>query len=244
MPGDAIRLTNLTLGYGGRPVVRNVNGAFRRGGLTAVVGPNGAGKSTLLKAIAGVLRPLAGATAFEGNQASRAAYLPQAAEIDRTFPISVFDLVGLGLWRRTGLWGGFGRDELSAVELALETVGLRDVARMTIAALSGGQLQRALFARLLLQDAPIILLDEPLTAIDSRTAADLIALVRRWHAEGRTIVAVLHDLDIVRAVFPQALLLARGVIAWGETTDVLAPAAMRRAQAVMDGDYADGALAA
>ncbi|HEX2215796.1 MAG TPA: ATP-binding cassette domain-containing protein, partial [Xanthobacteraceae bacterium] len=100
-------------------------------------------------------------------------------------------------------------------------VGLSGFESRPIASLSGGQMQRTLFARLLLQDARVILLDEPFTAIDARTAVDLFALVQRWHGERRTVVAVLHDLDLVRSGFPQTLLLAREPVAWGATADVL-----------------------
>ncbi|MGP0092703.1 MAG: ATP-binding cassette domain-containing protein, partial [Xanthobacteraceae bacterium] len=90
-----------------------------------------------------------------------------------------------------------------------------------ISSLSGGQMQRMLFARLLLQDSPVMVLDEPFNAIDAKTAADLVALVERWHADKRTVLVALHDLDLVRAHFPETLLLAREPVAWGRTADVL-----------------------
>ena len=130
----------------------------------------------------------------------------------------------MGLWSRTGLFGGVGRKDRARIEEALAAVGLTAFERRPIATLSGGQMQRALFARLLLQDAAVILLDEPFTAIDAKTTADLLDLVRRWHDEARTVIAVLHDLDTVRRVFPSTLLIAREPVAWGETQSVLSAA--------------------
>jgi len=169
----------------------------------------------------GVLSPLGGAIERGQSGARDIAYLPQAAEIDRSFPIDVFDMVAMGLWRRCGLFGGFSRADAALVREALASVGLAGFERRAIATLSGGQMQRALFARLLLQDARVILLDEPFTAIDTKTVADLLGVVARWHGERRTIVAVLHDIDLVRAHFPHTLLLAREKVAWGPTREAL-----------------------
>ena len=230
----AVRFDNLTLGYGRRPAVHHLDGEVAAGSLTAVVGPNGAGKSTLLKGIVGTLAPLAGRIEVAGGCNARIAYLPQAADLDRSFPLPVYDLVAMGLWSRSGLFGGVGRADWARIEAAIAAVGLTGFERRPIATLSGGQMQRALFARLLLQDASLILLDEPFTAIDARTTADLLDLVRRWHDEARTVVAVLHDLDTVRRVFPQALLLAREPVAWGDTTQVLAPENLLRARRMVE----------
>ncbi len=123
-----------------------------------------------------------------------------------------------------------GAADLHRAEEALAAVGLSGFARRPVGSLSAGQFQRLLFARLLVQDAPILLLDEPFTAVDARTAADLLAILRRWHGEGRTILVVLHDLDLVRAEFPEALLLAREKIAWGPTAEALSPANRLRAR--------------
>lgn len=230
-----IRLTDLTLGYRRHPAVHHLSGGFREGSLTAVVGPNGAGKSTLLKAIVGALRPLDGRVTLHGLTAADIAYLPQQAEIERDFPIDVLDTVLLGHWRRVGLFRSIGPALTRQAEEALAAVGLSGFERRPIAALSAGQFQRVLFARLLLQDARLILLDEPFTAIDARTTADLLEVVRRWHGERRTVVAVLHDLEQVRSHFPDTLLLAREPIAWGRTADALAPANLVRARAMAEG---------
>ena len=228
----AIRFDDVTLGYGRRPAVHHLAGEIPAGSLTAVVGPNGAGKSTLLKGIVGTLAPLSGAIHRPG--ARRLAYLPQAAEIDRSFPLAVYDLVAMGLWSRAGLFGGIGTKDRHRIEEALAAVGLGGFERRPIGTLSGGQMQRALFARLLLQDADLILLDEPFTAIDAKTSADLLALVRRWHDEARTVVAVLHDLDVVKRTFPQTLLIAREPVAWGDTAAVLNPENLLKARRMVE----------
>lgn len=216
-----IEFDNLTLGYDRHPAVHHLDATIARGSLLAVVGPNGGGKSTLLKGILGLLRPLQGEVRLHGVARHRVAYLPQQVDIDRRFPLRVDELVGLGLWHRVGALRSLTRRDRTAVAEALAAVGLGGFAGRSIGALSGGQFQRALFARVLLQDAPLILLDEPLTAIDTRTAEDLLALVCRWHGEARTVIAVLHDLDQVRGHFPTTMLLARELVAAGPTAEVL-----------------------
>ena len=233
-----IRFRDVTLGYDRHPAVHHLNGEVATGALLAVIGPNGAGKSTLFRGLAGILKPLAGSIALGGLDIRDIAYLPQTADIDRSFPISVYDFVGTGLWRATGFFGGMGRDARGKIAQALATVGLNGFENRSIGTLSGGQMQRMLFARVLLQDARLIVLDEPFNAVDAKTSADLIDLVRRWHAEGRTVLAALHDLDMVRSHFPETLLLARGPVAWGLTAEVLTPenllVAMRMCEAFDD----------
>ncbi len=223
MTAAALRFEDLTLGYDGHPAVHHLSGRVPAGGLVAVCGPNGSGKSTLLKGIVGLLKPIDGRIHLEGCQPRDIAYLPQQADIDRDFPATVIDLLSLGLIDRRGLFGSIGRAEVAQMAHALETVGLSGFEERPVGTLSGGQLQRALFARVLLQDARVILLDEPFNAIDHKTVGDLVALVKRWHGESRTVIAVLHDMALVREQFPQTLLLAREVIAWGDTGEALSP---------------------
>jgi zinc/manganese transport system ATP-binding protein len=219
--GCALAFRNVTLGYDRHPAVHHLDGKIESGALVAVVGPNGAGKSTLFKGIVGVLKPLAGQIDLAGLSPHDIAYLPQAAEIDRSFPINVYDLVAMGLWRRTGVFGGIGRNERETIEHAIAAVGLTGFEDRAIGTLSGGQTQRMLFARLLLQDARVIVLDEPFNAVDVKTSADLFALVQRWHGEQRTVLTAMHDIDFVRTHFPETLLLAREPVAWGSTRVVL-----------------------
>jgi len=216
-----LQFRDVTLGYDRHPAVHHLNGEVAQGALLAVVGPNGAGKSTLFRGLAGILKPLAGSIDLGGLDIRDIAYLPQSVDIDRTFPISVFDLVGTGLWRTTGFFGGMGKPARDKITQALAAVGLNGFENRSIGTLSGGQMQRMLFARALLQDARLIVLDEPFNAIDAKTSSDLLALVKRWHGEGRTVLAALHDMDLVRAHFSETLLLARGPVAWGPTAQVL-----------------------
>ncbi|MGF1527028.1 MAG: zinc ABC transporter ATP-binding protein AztA [Candidatus Competibacterales bacterium] len=227
---SAIALDNLTLGYDRHPAVHHLNARIAPGSLTAVVGPNGAGKSTLLKGITGALSPLEGAIKTTAASRQQIAYLPQQADIDRQFPINVWEVVAMGLWRDLGALGGLRRRHRAQVQAAMASVGLTGFERRVIGSLSGGQLQRVLFARLLLQDAPIILLDEPFNAVDTKTVNDLIALILRWRGERRTVLAVLHDLDLVRQHFPDTLLMARELIAHGDTREVLTAENLFRAR--------------
>jgi zinc/manganese transport system ATP-binding protein len=217
----AIQLRDLTVSYHRHPAVHHLSGSFAEGSLTAIVGPNGAGKSSLMQALAGQAEGRSGDVVYAAGADRQLAYLPQQSQLDRSFPISVRDVVMLGHWARLGPWRAAGASHRAQAQQALAAVGLEGFEQRRIGELSAGQLQRVLFARVLLQDARIILLDEPFNAIDARTTADLLALVARWHAQARTVVAVLHDLDQVRAHFPQTLLMARETIAWGPTAQVL-----------------------
>lgn len=234
-----VRFHNLTLGYDRHPAVHHLTGEINAGSLIAVVGPNGAGKSSLLKGIAGELSPMQGQLELQGIKRRDIAWLTQQSTLDASFPIQVFDLVSAGLWRQTGAFGGVNRAARARIEEALSAVGLTGLEQRPIGTLSGGQLQRARFARLMLQDAPLVLLDEPYAAIDTATANDLAALVARWHAEGRTVVSVLHDFDHVRAAYPEAMLLSRELIARGAPHDVLSAANLDRARMAAQARDAD-----
>lgn len=217
----SVRLDDVTLAYRRHPAVHHLTGAFAPGSLTAVVGPNGAGKSTLVKGIVGTVKPAEGRILLEGVERRDIAYLPQISDLDRSFPVTVHDLVAMGRWRRSGAFRRIAGSDLDLAREAIAAVGLTGLERRTIGTLSGGQLQRALFARMLLQDARLLILDEPFSAIDRRTTADLLRLVHRWHGENRTIIAVLHDLDLVQEHFPDTLLIAREPVAWGPTAEAM-----------------------
>ena len=229
----ALRLCNLTLGYDRHPAVHHVQATIKTGSMLAVVGPNGAGKSTLLKAMAGLLRPMGGHIERDTRH-GRMAYLPQQSEVDREFPVSVLDTVAMGLWHEVGALRGFSAAQRQRCLQALHDVGLAGFERRTLDTLSGGQFQRVLFARLMLRDARLLLLDEPFAAVDEATTEALMALVRGWNAQGRTVVAVLHDLALVRRSFPQTLLLAREVIGFGPTAEVLSPQNLQRARGMVE----------
>lgn len=217
---DMLTLHNLTVTYQRHPALHHVNVCFKQGSLTAIAGPNGAGKSTMLKSILGLISCDSGSI-HTAVDSTKIAYLPQQAHIDVNFPISVLDCVLLGFWKNVGLGKKITMEQVAKAEEALAAVGLSGFTRRVISALSVGQLQRVLFARILVQDASLILLDEPFNAIDARTTKDLLKIVHQWHKEGRTVVAVLHDHTQIREYFPQCVLLARELIASGETSDVL-----------------------
>jgi zinc/manganese transport system ATP-binding protein len=216
-----IALNDVTVGYAGHPVLQHVNWTMRPGSMTALVGPNGGGKSTLLKVIAGELKPLAGRI-DRGD--AMVAYLPQSPEFDRSFPIRVKDVVAMGLWRRLGAFGQLGQRDAETVRNALGAVGLDGFEGKNIGALSGGELQRVLFARLIVLDASVMLLDEPFAAIDETTVTDLIGIIHSWHRQGRTITAALHDLDQVRDIFPETVRVASGAVVYGTTATILGSA--------------------
>jgi zinc/manganese transport system ATP-binding protein len=210
-----VLLCDVTVRYGRRVAVDAVSGEFVSGSLTAVVGANGTGKSTLLAAIAGVVRLARGVVVCAARQ--RLAYLPQIASIDRDYPLTVSELITLGGWQEFGAFRSPGTALRERAAVVADTVGLAGRLRRPIGEISVGELQRALFARLILQDAAVILLDEPFAAVDAQTVAVLLDHVMRWHQEGRTVIAVLHDLDLVQAHFPSTLVLARRCVAWGKT---------------------------
>lgn len=216
-----ITLQELSFGYRGQSPLGTLSGCFPSGSLTAIIGANGSGKSTLLKTLASLLPPLSGAFTIDNAGENTLGYLPQLSEFDRQFPVSVRDLVLMGALSHCGILRGIGAEWQEKAMQALEAVSMAEYADQHIGKLSGGQLQRILFARLLLTQSPLILLDEPFTGIDTQTTLALLKIIRRLHAEGRTILAVLHDLDLVEAYFPQVLQLANGGYRWGTSQSVL-----------------------
>lgn len=235
-----VTVDNLTVSYRQHPALHHISGQFVAGALTAVIGPNGSGKSTLLKSIMGLINP-AGGCVRTNTPRSRIAYLPQLTEIDRSFPLQVRDCVLLGCWGTVGAFGRTTADTLARADAAIHTVGLEGFETRAVGSLSSGQFQRVLFARLLLQDAQLILLDEPFNAMDSRTTAALLDLIHQWHTQGRTVIAVLHDDEQVRTHFDQTVLLARELVAWGPTALVLTTPNLQRARALAEAwdDHAD-----
>ena len=213
----AITLHNVSVHYGDRHALQNVSGIFHQGSLTAVAGPNGSGKSTLLKAIAGVIAPASGTISFADGQKPAIAYLPQASHLQRDFPITVEEVVVTGFYPKIGEVRNIGRDHHDAAKKALRGVGLSGYDERPVSELSGGEFQRTLFARVIVQDAPIVLLDEPFTAIDAETTARLIRLLLDWHKEGRTVICVLHDLLLIKKYFPESMVLQGKCLGSGHT---------------------------
>ena len=216
-----IQLSGLAVGYDEPAVLSQVEATVPQGTLAALLGPNGSGKSTLVKTILGLLPPLAGRVYGLATAPGRVAYLAQQSDIDRTFPISVLETVVMGLWPRLGHMGKVTRAHRQEAREALARVGMDGMETRTIAELSAGQFQRVLFARTMLQDAAVIVLDEPFSAVDERTVDDLLDFIRGWHADGRTVLVVLHDLGLALQAFPVTLLAGNGRVRCGPTAEVL-----------------------
>ncbi len=228
-----ITLNNVTVSYQRHPAIHHISGQFTPATMTAIVGPNGAGKSTLLKAIMGLIRCSSGDISYQCDRLALA-YLPQQAAVDRSFPLSVRDVVQQGLWREIGAHKRLNAAQQHRLEQALHHLGLIEHAARPIADLSVGQFQRTLFARLMLQQAQVMLLDEPFAALDTRTTLDLLDVIQQWQQQGRTVIAVLHDLQQVRQYFAETLLIAREKIAWGDTATALLDSHLQRARVVAE----------
>jgi zinc/manganese transport system ATP-binding protein len=212
-----INIINLCVNYKDSCALDGVSTKIKKGDLVAVVGANGAGKSTLLKSIMGQLKPSSGHVDLGQLSPKDIAYLPQSHQIDRKFPITVREFVSAGAWQRTGFWRVFSQTEKVSLQQALSKVNLIGVEERQISTLSGGQFQRMLFARMLMQDAEIILLDEPFAAIDAQTTVDLMDVIHNCQTQGKTIITVIHDLALVNRFFPKVILLAKHLIGSGKT---------------------------
>ncbi|WP_414641561.1 metal ABC transporter ATP-binding protein [Buttiauxella sp.] len=216
-----ISLNQLVLGYQGRAVTPALTGLIAKGSMTAIIGANGTGKSTLLKTLLKLQTPVSGQLRFTDGRAPRIAWLPQLAEMERQFPATVYDVVCMGAWPARSLFSALNRQNRLRIADAIERVGLSAYSKQPIEMLSGGQFQRMLFARLLVQNAPLVLLDEPFTGIDSHTSDFLMSLICQMHQAGQTVLAVLHDNERVRRHFPQVLLLTQENFLWGDAAEVL-----------------------
>ena len=215
----SIQVKNLTQSYERHPAIHHLSATIPQGEWLAIVGPNGAGKSTLLNTMAGIMPVQQGS--IEGLDANKVAYLPQQTQLDSSFPISVFELVATGLWTQLGYSKPLSQTQHEQCNEAIAAVGLEGFERRMINSLSGGQLQRSLFARVLLQNQPIILLDEPFNAIDATTLRDLTEVIKQWHNNNQTVIMVTHDINYVQTHCPTTLLLARECIGYGKTNEVL-----------------------
>lgn len=218
-PHIALHIEDLTVAYGGAPVLWDIDLDIPPGVMAAIVGPNGAGKSTLIKAALGLVAPLAGHVRAFGLPVARArpriAYVPQRQSVDWDFPVTVLEAVTMGLYGQLGWFRRPGRAERARAEAALAEVGLPDYARRPVGALSGGQQQRVFLARALVQGADLLILDEPMAGIDAPTEAAIVAVLRAQVAQGRTVVVVHHDLQTVTRHFDWLVLLNRRIVAQG-----------------------------
>jgi manganese/zinc/iron transport system ATP- binding protein len=238
-----LALRGLTVSYGSDPVVFSVDMTVASGAMTAIIGPNGAGKSTLLKAALGIVKPLAGQITAWGAplpaMRDRVAYVPQRASVDWDFPTQVLDVVLMGLSRELGLLGRVRPRHLARAMECLSRVGMVDFAERQIGQLSGGQQQRVFLARALAQGADLYLLDEPFAGVDAATEAAIIAVLKDLRDEGRTVVAVHHDLTTVEAYFDRVFLINRRCMGEGPVATAFTPEAL---QATYGGRLTDGLL--
>lgn len=218
-----LEIRNLALGFPELTLFRHLSMDIVPGTTLAVLGANGSGKSTFVKMLLGLIEPMAGRLTWPAGRPAEVGYLAQMTEFDRRFPIRVRDLAAMGAWRGFGLRSGLDRAAQRRVDDALERAGVADLADRSLHTLSGGQLQRTLFARVIVQDAPLIVLDEPFAAVDQSTEAHLLAVIRDWQAEGRAVVLVVHDLSSVLDQCSHALLLGNEAATFGPVAEVLTP---------------------
>lgn len=229
---DIICLDDIHVQYRQHIALENLSGCFQKGSLTAIIGPNGGGKSTLLKAILDMVPLHKGKVRLDQSLKGNIAYLPQQTNLDRSFPLTVQDVVASGHCQHKGFFKKFDQTLQKKVEKVLDEVGMLDCMDRALDELSGGQFQRVLFARLSLQDADCILLDEPFTAIDTYTINDLIKIIKKWHKVGKTLLVVNHDLDLVQDHFPTTLMIARRILDWGPTKEIVTLENLKRAKRI------------
>ncbi len=232
-PASPLAVRGLTVSYGEKPALFSLDAQFPVGAMSAIVGPNGAGKSTFLKAALGLIPKVSGEVSVFGRDADRMrdriAYVPQRASVDWDFPTTALDVVLMGLFGQVGLWRRITGQHRAHARACLARVGMEDFADRQIGQLSGGQQQRIFLARALAQDADLFLLDEPFAGVDAATEAAIIGVLKSLKAEGRSVVAVHHDLSTVAEYFDHVLLvnlrrIAEGPVATTFTADTLAEA--------------------
>jgi manganese/zinc/iron transport system ATP- binding protein len=215
----AIEVHDLTVAYRTQPVLWDVDLELPEGRLIAIVGPNGAGKSTLLKAILGLVTPVTGWVQVFGEPYERrrswVGYVPQRESVDWDFPTSALDVVAMGLYGQIGWFRRPGRHHRQVALECLEKVGMRELAHRQISQLSGGQQQRVFLARALAQDARLYLMDEPFAGVDATTERAILQLLQELRENGRTVVAVHHDLQTVAEYFDYVVLLNMRLVAAG-----------------------------
>lgn len=220
----AVEVNDLTVAYREQPVLWDIDLQVPSGILMGIIGPNGAGKSTLIKAVLGLVRPAAGTVLIHNRplreQRRITAYVPQRGTVDWDFPTSVLDVVMMGRYGNLGWLKRPGKRERELSLAALEQTGMQDFAARQISQLSGGQQQRVFLARALVQDASVYFMDEPFQGVDARTERAIVEVLHRLRAQGRTVIAVHHDLESVAEYFDSVLLLNVRRIAAGKVSEV------------------------
>jgi zinc/manganese transport system ATP-binding protein len=216
-----LTLQNLTLSYERHPAIHHLSGSFDCGSSTAILGPNGAGKSTLLRALAHLHPVDEGYIHRHGLSLADTAYLPQGMNLEKDFPIDVGQMVKQGFANERNFFSlGLTFEQKLRYEKALVATNLKTLEKKPIRTLSLGQLQRVRWARLITQNANLILLDEPFTGLDEKSTEDLLQLLGEWQKEGRTLVAAIHDNNMAQKYFSHTLLLYKEAIRWGSTFEI------------------------
>ena len=232
-PDQALHIEDITVSYGATPALWDIDLNIPPGVMCAIVGPNGAGKSTLIKTALGLVRPVAGHVRFLGRPVAqmrgKIGYVPQRHSVDWDFPTTVRDVVEMGLYHQLGWMRRPGAHARKKALAALAELGMQDYADRQISQLSGGQQQRVFIARALVQEAPILILDEPMAGVDAATEAVIIALLQRLRDEGRTIIVVHHDLTTVQSYFDWLVMMNVRIIAQGPMSEVYTPENLRAA---------------
>jgi ABC-type Mn2+/Zn2+ transport system ATPase subunit len=221
-----LRLRDVSLGYGHRPVLEHVSLEIGRGEFVALLGPNGAGKTTLLRGIVGLIPVTTGTLEYDFDRAtSPLGYVPQRESLDPTFPLTVFEVVLMGTYARLPPWRRVGRRERRRASEALALVGLDAIAEQRFAALSGGQTQRALIARALAAEPSFLLLDEPTAGVDAEATATIMAVLSRLNREeGLTVLLVTHQLRMLHGLASAVLWVQDGRVARRRVEDLMAGA--------------------
>jgi ABC-type Mn2+/Zn2+ transport system ATPase subunit len=219
-----LTVEGLTVFFNGAPAIEDVSFALHAGDHVAIIGPNGAGKSTLMKTIMGLLQPQAGTVNLRKTDHLHLGYVPQHEGVDWKFPVTVRDVVMMGMVRQIGWLRHAGRSRWAAVDAALERVGMADLGNRQIGDLSGGQRRRVFIARALAQQANVLLLDEPFSGVDTGTQSSLMDTLDALNRDGLTILLSTHDLALAFSRFRRVLALNRRLIAYGTAAEVYQPA--------------------
>jgi ABC-type Mn2+/Zn2+ transport system ATPase subunit len=229
-PATGLAVHGLYAGYRSVVALEDVTFALPRGSLAALVGPNGAGKSTLIQALLGLVTPWSGSIQVLGEDKSRRpfafGYVPQSSDLDLDFPVTVRDVVAMGRYPRLGPGRRMRAADWAVVDHSLVQVGMAALAERRIGELSGGQRQRVLLARALAQEAPVLLLDEPVSGVDTLSQQAVLTILKRLAREGSTILVATHDLALVAEYFDHVVCLNRRLIAAGPTETVLTEATL------------------
>lgn len=218
-----LRVEDLTVSYGSNMIFKDLAVDFRPGKITGIIGPNGAGKSTLIKSILGMIKKNAGSATLDGQELSKnltkVAYVEQRKDIDLAFPINVFEVVLSGSYSRLGLFKDAGKKEMTEALEALAQVNLSEFKNRQIGNLSGGQLQRVFVARAIVQQAEVVILDEPFVGIDMKSEKQIMDILKSWRDAGKIIIVVHHDLNKVNDYFDDLLIMNHGVVAMGPVAE-------------------------